>query len=244
MGVARFLAKSWIVLCLFAGGHGLAQSIGAGTLPLEALLHTAPVVILFTAMGLLFVGGYGASAHNFFATLKVDHVMPHFTDIVFALFAALSLLDQIAIAPHYATGSLSDAIETPLNLIPGQRAFIRALAPCSLDGGRIFASAIAWLLAFVLFGSSLSRLRLASGLLRLERNRRVPPLSAGVAALLLGVTSIVGIQLLLIGSLYAFVPCSTFATITGEVLIGLGPLLLAYMVITALTALMATGAET
>jgi hypothetical protein len=243
MGVARFLAKSWIVLCLFAGAHQLHHAIFAGTDTLEAFARIGPPVILFTAMGLLFVGGYGASAHNFFSTVKLQQLMPHFTDVVFALFALLSFVDQTMVAPHYATGNVSDAVEGALGLVPGQRAFASALLPCSLDGGRIFASSITWLLAFILFGSSLSRIRLASGLLRLERNRRAPSLSAGLAALFLGVIAIVGVQMLLIGTAYQFIPCTAYTTISGEVLIGLGPLLLSYVIINALTALMATGTE-
>ncbi len=243
MGVARFLAKCWIVLCLYAGAHQLHQSIFAGADSLEALLRIAPPVLLFAAMGLLFIAGYGASSYGFFSGVKLAHLQPHFTDAVFLLFAVMSFANQILIAPHNATGNLGDDIEGALSLLPGQRAFAEALLPCSLDGGRLFSSAIAWLLAFVLFGSSLSRLRLEAGLLRLERNRRAPSLNAGVAALLLGIVSIVGIQLLLIGTAYSYIPCTVFATVPGQVLIGLGPLLLAYVTVAALTALMATGSE-
>jgi hypothetical protein len=107
----------------------------------------------------------------------------------------------------------------------------------------VFASAAAWILAFVLFGSSLSRIKLAAGILRLERANRPGGLSAGAAAFLLGLMAVLAIQLLLVGTAYLYIPCDFFTTIPGQVLIGLSPLLLAYVTIAALTALMATGAE-
>jgi hypothetical protein len=244
MGVARLLAKVWIVLCLFTGGHALHQMMEAGQEPLDALAHTGVSVLLFMAMGLLFVVGYGISRPGVTAQFKPAHLLPHFTDIVFALFVALSFLNQIAVAPLNVTGNLSDQLEGAMALvIPAQRGLLYALDPCTLDGGRLFASAVAWILAFVLFGSSISRLKLAAGLLRLERNRSPEPLGPGVVALLLGTLSIAGIQLLFVGEIYNFTPCVFFTTVPGEVLIGVGPLVLAYVVLAALTALLATGTE-
>lgn len=244
MGVARLLAKVWIVLCLFTGAHALNQMMAAGEEPLDALGHSGVSVILFLAMGLLFIAGFGASRPGVTTHLKPQHLLPHYPDVVFALFAALSFVDQIFIAPHYAIGGLSDEIEGAIGFaVPAQDALVRALAPCVLDGGRIFASAVAWILAFVLFGSSLSRLRLAAGLLRIERNRIAEPLGAGMVALLFGVVAVVGIQLLFVGSAYLFLPCEVFTTVPGQVLIGLGPLLLVYLILAALTALLATGTE-
>jgi hypothetical protein len=244
MGVARLLAKVWIVLCLFTGAHALHQMMAAGEEPLDALTHTGVSVVLFLAMGLLFIAGFGASRPGVTAHLKPQHLLPHYTDVVFVMFAALSFIDQVFIAPHYALGMLSDEIEGAIGFaVPAQNSLVRALAPCTLDGGRIFAFAVAWILAFVLFGSSLSRLRLASGLLRIERSRIPEPLGAGVVALLFGVAAVVGIQLHFVGSAYLFMPCEVFTTVPGQVLIGLGPLLLAYLILAALTALLATGSE-
>ena len=53
-------------------------------------------------------------------------------------------------------------------IVPGQRA-LEYVMSCGLDGGRIFASALAWLLAIIYAGSALSRLRLAAGIIRIER---------------------------------------------------------------------------
>jgi hypothetical protein len=244
MGVARLLAKVWIVLCLFAGAHALTQMMGAGEEPLDAFAHTGVSTLLFLAMGLLFITGYGASRPGVTRHLKAEHLLPHFTDSIFLLFAVLSFVNQIWIAPHFATGPLSDQIENALGFaVPGQRALTHALVPCSLDGGRIFASATAWILAFVLFGSSLSRLRLAAGILRIERNRSPEPLGAGTVALLFGALAVVGIQLLFVGTAFQFTPCVIYTTVPGEVLIGLGPLMLAYVILAALTSLLATGSE-
>jgi len=244
MGVARLLAKCWIVLCLYAGGHELHLLLFAGADPFEAIAQVGISDILFMAMGLLFITGYGVSRGGAFTTLKRQHLAPVFSDIVFALFAALSFANQTIVAPHFAFGGLSDAIEGAAAFaVPGQRALVRALSPCALDGGRLFASAVAWILAFVLLGSAVTRLRLAAGVLRLERNRRPEPLGGGVVALLYGVVAIVGIQMIFVGTAYLFTPCIAFTSVPGQVLIGLGPILLAYITAAALTALMATGSE-
>ena len=241
MGVARLLAKGWIVLCLYAGAHEVHALLFSGAALTETLVHVGLSVTVFMAMGLLFLGGYGLS-NGHLTEIKPAQLLPHFTDIVFLLFAILSFIDQTMVAPHNVAGSIAEEIENAVAFaLPGQRTLVDALSPCALDGGRVFASAVTWVLAFVLLGSSLSRLKLSAGLLRLERLRRPGGLSAGAAAFLLGALSIIGIQLLLVGTAYLYIPCDVFTTIPGQVLIGLGPILLAYVTLGALTALMATG---
>ena len=62
MGIARLLAKGWIIFCLFAGAHALRFALMSG-LPLPSSLFAIGIcVLLFMAMGLLFVGGFGVSA--------------------------------------------------------------------------------------------------------------------------------------------------------------------------------------
>ena len=62
MGIARLLAKGWIVFCLFAGAHALRLASMSGV-PLQTSSFAIGVcAALFIAMGLLFVGGFGASA--------------------------------------------------------------------------------------------------------------------------------------------------------------------------------------
>lgn len=244
MGVARLLAKVWIVLCLFTGAHAVAAMIAGGDTPLDALLRAGISVLLFMAMGVLFIAGFGTSRPGITTHLKPQHLLPHFTDLVFVLFAVLSFINQVYVAPRHAIGALSDQIEGAIAFaVPAQSALVHALASCSLDGGRAFSSATAWILAFVLFGSSLARLSLSAGLLRLERNRIPEPLGGGMVALLFGVAAVIAIQLLFVGSAYLFTPCDLFKTIVGQVLIGLGPLLLVYIILAALTALLATGTE-
>lgn len=244
MGVARLLAKVWIVLCLFTGGHAVVAMIAGGATPVDAFARAGVPVLLFLAMGVLFIAGFGASRHGVTTHLKPQHLLPHFTDLVFVLFAVLSFVNQVYMAPHNALGALSDEVEGAIAFaVPAQSALVHALTSCALDGGRAFSSAVAWILAFVLFGSSIARLSLSAGVLRLERNRIPEPLGAGMVALLLGVFAVVAIQLLFVGSAYLFTPCDIFKTIIGQVLIGLGPLLLAYVILAALTALLATGSE-
>ena len=62
MGIARLLAKGWIIFCLFAGAHALRLALLQG-MPLDSsLLGIGICALLFTAMGLLFIGGFGVSA--------------------------------------------------------------------------------------------------------------------------------------------------------------------------------------
>jgi hypothetical protein len=113
------------------------------------------------------------------------------------------------------------------------------LASCSLDGGRIFASAFTWFLAFVFLGSALSHLKLSAGIIRLERVARPTALGPAMRAFALGFASIVGVQTLFVGTAYGFLPCSAFAGLPGALIIGLAPLMLSYLIFAALASLLA-----
>ena len=112
-----------------------------------------------------------------------------------------------------------------------------------IDGGRLFASAFAWLLAIIFLASAVSRLRLAAGIIRLERAQRPEALGGATLALLLGLLSVIGIQFLFVGTVFAFLPGSVYTEVPGMVLVGLGPLALAYLIFAALANLFATGPE-
>jgi hypothetical protein len=127
--------------------------------------------------------------------------------------------------------------------VPGQRALVAALGSCALDGGRVFASAITWLLAVVFLCSSLSRLKHEARILRIERAMRPDALGPRAVAIMLGIAAVVGLQLLFVGSAFAFLPCSTYPDLSGALLIGLAPLLLAYVILAALATALATGRE-
>ncbi|HET7336193.1 MAG TPA: hypothetical protein VFI93_13840, partial [Rhizomicrobium sp.] len=58
-----------------------------------------------------------------------------------------------------------------------------------------------------------------------------------------GFAAIAGIQLLFVGSLYQHVPCGALTGVLGAVLIGIGPLALCYLIIAAVTNLLALGPE-
>ena len=90
----------------------------------------------------------------------------------------------------------------------------------------------------------MSRLKLTAGLIRIERTLHPEVLGPTTVAAVLGVAAIVGIQCFFVGSLYAFLPCGALAEIPGAVLIGLAPLLLAYLIFAALATLMASGSGT
>jgi hypothetical protein len=246
MGIARLLAKGWVVFCLFAGAHALRLSLGSGEALGDALRDDVLPVLLFAAMGLLFIGGYGESAsHNTAALLKLKprQLVPGFNELVFIGFAALSFLNQTFFAPVYVGGPVAAAMERAIaTIVPGQRA-LEYVMSCGLDGGRIFASALAWLLAIIYAGSALSRLRLAAGIIRIERATQPEPLGALTVALVLGAFAIVGVQLFFVGTIYHWLPCAAFNDIKGALLIGLAPLMLAYLIVAALASALATGSE-
>lgn len=245
MGVARLLAKGWVAFCLFAGGYVLADPvIAAGTDAVPA----AVILLLFGAMGLLFIGGYGAASSigggSFLARLKPHHVLPGFNELVFITFALAVFVVQTFYLSANLDGGMFAALQAALRFaVPGEARLGFALGSCGLDGGRMFASSFAWLLAFVFLGSSISRIRLMAGLVRLERKDRPEALGPGGLALTLGVVAVIGIQLLYVGSLYPLLPCHAVQGILGDILVGPAPLMLSYLIVAALTNLVAMGPE-
>ena len=248
MGFARLLAKSWVVFCLIAGAHALRIALASG-LPLASSAFAIGIcVLLFTAMGLLFAGGFGvaggASGTPLIERLKPQHLMPGFNEIVFVVFLILSFVNQVVFAPQVVGIGVAGALESAVYfLVPGQRSLVYSLEICSMDGGRIYAAAFTWMLAIIYLGSAVSRLRLAAGIMRLERTARPDVLGPTLRAFLLGVTAVIGIQFLFVGSSYAWFECSAYTDITGALLIGLFPLMLAYLIVAALASLMAASPE-
>jgi hypothetical protein len=249
MGIARLLAKGWIIFCLFAGAHALRFALLSGV-PLDNSLAAIGIcAFLFMAMGLLFVGGFGVSAGHFsgkplLSQFKPHHLIPGFNEAVFMIFVVLSFLNQAFIAQANmdkgAVGALDDAIYF---VVPGQRALVGSLEACTMDGGRTFAAAFAWLLAVIYLASAASRLKLQAGLIRLEAGDRPQALGPTLRAFLFGIVAVVGIQFLFVGSAYPWLKCSAFADVTGALLIGLAPLMLSYLIVAALASLLASSSE-
>ncbi|HEY1631567.1 MAG TPA: hypothetical protein VGF56_09635 [Rhizomicrobium sp.] len=242
MGAARLLAKGWVAFCLFAGAHALVLRLDAHMIPEEAVSSVGVCVLLFGAMGLLFIAGYGAtSRRSALAKLGPDVFVPGFNDIVFIVFAAIVFAVQVAAAHHSAPANALSALEQAMRFaVPGQRALEAALVNTGLDGGRAFASAASWILAFVFLGSAFSRIGMGAGLMRLERKRPTEVMTAAVFSFAL---SLLGIQFLAFGTLYPWLPKDFLASLAGTVLIGLGPLALAYAVVAAITNLLALNPE-
>lgn len=246
MGMARLLAKGWTVFCLFAGAHAFVLALERGAEPLQAVEPIAVCTLMFSAMGLLFVGGYAVATEHGQAPRQfaADHYAPGFNEIVFVAFTVLSFVNQVWFAPEFLQSPVATALRSAISfVVPGQRALETVLEPMGLDGGRIFASAFAWLLAIIFIGSAASRLRLAAGLIRLERVKRPEALGASTLALLLGILAVAGIQFFFVGTAYTLIPDSVYTEITGAVLIGLAPLMLAYLIVAACANLLATGPE-
>jgi hypothetical protein len=248
MGMARLLAKGWVTFCLFAGAHALHAALARGVALADAASLIGICALLFAAMGLLFAGGYAAGSDHghppFLQRMKPHHLFPGFNEIVFVFFVAMSFAVQVFFAPQFMQGDAVNALKAAVAFaVPGQHALQDTLQTCGLDGGRIFASAFTWFLAFIYVGSAMSHLKLTAGLIRLERDRRPEALGPTLLALLLGVASVVGFQFLYVGSAYRFVPCGAYTETAGAVLIGLAPLMLAYLIMAALANLRATGPE-
>ena len=260
MGIARLLAKGWIVFCLFAAAHALRLNLLQGQSLQSSLPGIGICALLFIAMGLLFVIGFGASAGHFgkepwLSTFKPHQLLPGFDQAVFIIFVILSFLNQALFAPinmdRYTMGHLPDPIYRAVDemqaaiyfVVPGQRALVSALENCTMDGGRVFAAAFAWLLAAVYLASAVSRLKLQAGLIRLEASDRPQILGPTLRAFLFGIVAVVSIQFLFVGSAYPWLHCSAFADVTGALLIGLAPLMLAYLIVAALASLLASTPE-
>jgi hypothetical protein len=253
MGFARLLAKSWVVFCFVAGAHALRIQMTSGVPFSFSAFAIGICVVLFVAMGLLFAGGFGAAGSPpgtpLMAQLQPANFIPGFNEIVFMVFLVLSFVNQVVFAPLSADGGsismgASGALESAMYfVVPGQRALAYSLAVCSMDGGRIFAAAFTWLLAIIYLGSAVSRLKLTAGLMRLERAKRPEILGPTLRAFLLGIAAVVGIQFLFVGSSYPWFQCSAYTDITGALLIGLFPLMLAYLIVAALASLMAASPE-
>ncbi len=245
MGAARLLAKGWFVLCFYAGASALAVALARGTPLPEALAALGPCVLLFAAMGLVLAGGYGvAGVRGHLPKLAAADFAPGFAEGTFLVFAAASLAVQIAAPPHPQGGLFAYLDAAVRAIVPAQRALEAKLELCGPAlAHSAAAAAFTWLLALVFFGSSLSRLSLAAGIVRLERRRRVEPLGDYVLALFVAVVAVFAIQFLFVGTLYALAPCGVLSGITGALLTGLAPLMLAYLISAALTNLLALNAE-
>jgi hypothetical protein len=199
-------------------------------------------------MGLLFIAGFGVSSgvarEILRRRLSPRHLVPGFNEVVFVVFVVASFVNQVAVAPLSLGGGIAGAVQATLSFfVPGQRAIENALVACSIDGGRVFASATAWLLAIIFVASAISRIGLTAGLIRFERMKRPSSLSPTVTAIVFGAAAIICFQLLFVGSAYPWLACSAFTNITGALLIGLAPLALAYLIVAALATLRASARE-
>ncbi|MGA7674107.1 MAG: hypothetical protein WCA78_03570 [Rhizomicrobium sp.] len=237
-----------MIICLYAGADAVSMVIAYGSNSLGMLPALIACFALFLATGLLFIGGYGAASSRSglpqLRHLKSIEFAPSFNDLVFFAFVCLSFVNQIIFALIHHSGIFVNGFEQAIYfVVPGQRALVGALTGCGFDGGRIFASAITWLLSIIYLCSSLSRLKLEAGILRLERRTQPNALGPLAAAILLGIVAVIGVQMLFVGSAFAFLPCSAYADIPGDLLIGLTPLLLAYLILAALATLLASGKE-
>ena len=248
MGAARLLAKAWGVFCIFTGAYALHHALAGGQPLAQAAIPIAVCVLLFGAMGMLFAGGFGVSGNSakipFVERLKPYHLAPGFNGIVFIVFAAAVFTVQTVYLPMHLANPAFDALHAAVNFaIPGQRALEDRLADCKLGGVEAVASSVSWLLAFIFLGSAISRIRLAAAIVRLERRQRPELLGVSTLAFVLGLVSVVGIQLLFVGTIFTLLPCDALNNIPGEFIIGLGPLMLAYLIVAALTDLIALGPE-
>lgn len=242
MGIARLLAKGWVLFCLFAGADAVRFALANGQQWQDAAPAIVICVLLFAAMGLLFVGGFGAAGSlpgpSLLRRLRPSHLLPDFNQSVFVGFVLLSFAFQMA-APRLIGQDWAHALQAALYfLVPGQRALVDALGDCTMDGGRVLAASFCWILAGIYLGQACSRLRLTAGLIRLEQPGAI--LNPTIRAFLFGAVAVVGIQFLFVGSAFPLLSCSAFNDITGALLTGLAPLMLSYLIVAALASLLAS----
>ncbi|HWD29350.1 MAG TPA: hypothetical protein VG387_19410 [Rhizomicrobium sp.] len=252
MGIARLLAKGWIVFCLYAGAQAVNLAFLKGTPPQEAVLPIAICVLLFGAMGLLFATGFGASAGGSIGQvmrrMKPSHFLPSFDAVVFILFVIASFAAQAVLVSAIGNSPAAIALQKAIFfVVPGEPALNARLYACRYPQPLIYSvsivSSFTWLLAIVYVGSAVSRIALTAGLLRLERALRPSSFGPTVLAALYFVVAIVVFQLLYMGSAYAFLPCRALGDVTGSLLIGLAPLMLAYLIVAAAATLKASAPE-
>ncbi|HLY04176.1 MAG TPA: hypothetical protein VKR31_00355 [Rhizomicrobium sp.] len=246
MGAARLLAKGWIAFCLYTGALALGGANGA--VPPGEGWMVVVCLLLFGAMGILFIAGYGLSAGHVQrpmpTALKLKNLLPRFSELVFIAFALVLLIVQLLYAPAYREGPAVDGLESAVRFaVFGESRLEYALLACHADGGRLFISALAWTLALIFFGSALSRLRLGATIVRFERKRRPEALGAQPLAFALGLVAVAGFQLLYMGTAYVLLPCRALGGLFGDSIIAIGPLMLAYLIIAALTNLLALGPD-
>ncbi|MGH6889008.1 MAG: hypothetical protein ACREHF_07405 [Rhizomicrobium sp.] len=248
MGAARLLAKGWTVFCVYAGGLALARA-AAGGVPLgQAFVPVLVCVLLFGAMGVLFIAGYGLSASHLRPMLpdRFDPAAyrPGFNETVFLAFIVIVFCLQMFYAPAGPATPAIAALESAVRFaVFGQGRLESVLTVCGLGGSRLLVSAVSWLLALVFLGSALSRLRLAAGVLRLERKRRPEALGAQPLAFAVGIVAVIGIQLFYVGTAWSLIPCRLAGGLLGDAVIGLAPLMLGYLIMAALVNLLALGPE-
>lgn len=245
MGAARLLAKAWVLFCLFAAAHAVLGAVTRGGHALPQIGLIAGCTLIFCAMGLLFAGGFGVSgrhgAASWLAALEARDFLPHFDDWVFLGFVVLSFLDQLMFASGHIVNGVFPALDNFIRVIvPGQKALEIAVNACNPGNGPMYASSFTWLIAAIFLGSAASRIEAQVDAVRQERIEYPEILGPNVLAALLGLLSIICIQLLYVGTAYAWLPCSAFTNVTGGLLLGLAPLMLAYLMIAALTCLFAT----
>src|SRR5690348_18331832 len=98
MGLARLLAKGWVVFCAFAGAHALNIAVQGGAPVGEAVESVVLPVLLFVAMGLLFIVGYGVSGGHVSVQswkLSARQLIPGFNELTFIAFAVASFVNQV-----------------------------------------------------------------------------------------------------------------------------------------------------
>src|SRR5690606_5943993 len=156
----------------------------------------------------------------------------------------LAFVMQTGFAPQWMTLPAAHQLDAAMAFaVPGQRTLLRTLDACNMDGGRTFAAAFTWLLAIIWLASSLSRLKLLAGVIRLEMAGKPEIIGPALRALIYGMVAVVGIQFLYMGSAFPLLGCSAFANITGALLTGLAPLMLVYVIVAAMASLLAAAPE-
>ncbi len=236
MGIARLLAKGWIVFCLFAGGARLAPRPGqrraAGAIAVrgghlrDSVRRHGPVVRRrLRRLGRI-------ARHPFKARLGLHHLMPGFNEIVFLFSSVLSFVNQVWFAPRNLAGDVVGPLERrSISSCRASARWSRRWMPAAWMAGASSPppSPGCWRWSIWPRPARGSNCRRASS--GWSATPRPEGLGPSIRAFCLGVVAVVGVQFLFVGSAYPWLNCSAFDDITGALLIGLAPLMLAYLVV-------------
>ena len=120
MGVARLLAKGWVLVCLFAGAHALRFALGrrqrsfTAVPPADRLRRCCSLPWGCCSSAAMALRAAICASPVSRLPISLPHALPGFNEIVFLFFVCLSFLNQIVVAPAHLSGTVVDGFESAI----------------------------------------------------------------------------------------------------------------------------------